>query len=61
MHEFGKSGPYLYVAVLLHCIRLICNFPRCDKLEMFVRYANYTNFTFQSHLQSPTLPLPLTR
>lgn len=61
MHEFGKSGPYLYVTLLLHCIRLISNFPRCDKLEIFVRYANYANFKLHSVLQSPTLPLPLTR
>ena len=58
MHEFGKSAPYLYVTLLLHYTVLICNFPRCDKFEMILRYANYGNFMLQSLLQSPTLPFP---
>jgi hypothetical protein len=61
MHEFGKPAPYLYVTLLPLCVILICNFPRCDKFEMFLRYANYANFMLRSRLQSPTLPFPLTR
>ena len=61
MQEFGKSAPYLYVTLQMHCIKLMCNFPRCDKFEMFLRHANYANFMFQTLLQSRTLPFPLTR
>jgi hypothetical protein len=58
MHEFGKPAPYLYVTLLLLCVILISNFPRCDKFEMFLRYANYVNFMLRSRLQSPIPPSP---